>query len=165
MEAGSERYEPPPTNSDGVVRSATVPDGPPGEAGVGPDPSGRFGPPRGDESIIRGALEGERLTALTRIQALRTELMSIIEGAVDTNADDEHDPEGSTIAYERARATALLADAESHMDDLDEALVRLDGGNYSICEACGRTIPTERLEAVPGCRTCIECADGQFRPL
>jgi DnaK suppressor protein len=142
-----------------------VPDGLPGEAGLRPDPPVGFQQPKADESIIRSALEGERVTALTRVRALRAELDGIIEGAVDANTDDEHDPEGSTIAYERARATALLVDAQSHVDDLVEALVRLDGGSYSICESCGGTIPTERLEALPGCRTCIDCADAQLRPL
>jgi RNA polymerase-binding transcription factor DksA len=115
-------------------------------------------PPRIDESVIREALEGERVTALARLQALHAELDRLIADAVDTNADDEHDPEGPTIAYERARVTALLADARSHLGDLNEALVRLDNGDYSICERCRRTIPTERLEALPACRTCIECA-------
>jgi RNA polymerase-binding transcription factor DksA len=89
---------------------------------------------------------------------LDAELNGIISDAVDANGDDEHDPEGSTIGYERARVTALLADARLHLGDLDEALARLDSGNYAICETCGGNIPTERLEALPGCRTCVECA-------
>jgi DnaK suppressor protein len=109
-------------------------------------------------SIIRDALEGERSKALARLQSLRAELKRLIADAVDTNADDEHDPEGPTIAYERARVTALLDDAQSSVGDLDEALVRLDGGSYSICESCRRTIPSERLDALPACRTCVECA-------
>lgn len=117
------------------------------------------GLPRTDESITRGSLEAERATALARLQALHAELNGIIADTADTNADDEHDPEGPTIAYERARATALLADARSRLADLNLALVRFDSGNYSICETCRRTIPAERLEAIPACRTCIECAD------
>ena len=111
-----------------------------------------------EEPVTRDALELERTMTLGRVQALNAELNGIIADAVDTNADDEHDPEGSTIAYERARFTALLADAQSHLNDLDRALVRLADGNYSICEKCQRTIPPERLEALPACRTCIECA-------
>lgn len=114
--------------------------------------------PRTDESILRDCLEGERVTALARLQTLHAELHGIIADTADANADDEHDPEGPTIAYERARAAALLADAQSHLAELNQAVVRLDSGNYSICESCCRTIPTERLEAIPACRTCIECA-------
>jgi DnaK suppressor protein len=114
--------------------------------------------PRTDKSMISDSLEGERLVVVDRLQALHAELNGMITDAVDTNADDEHDPEGSTLAYERTRVTALLADAQSHLNNLTAALVRLDSGSYSICETCGRTIPTERLEAVPTCRTCIGCA-------
>ena len=114
--------------------------------------------PSTNESAIRYALEGERATALARLHELRGELNAVIADAVDANADDEHDPEGPTIAYERARVTSLLAEAQSYLGDLNEALARLESGDYSICEACGRTIPTERLEALPACRTCIECA-------
>ena len=111
-----------------------------------------------DESIIRDALEGERVTALARVQALQAELSGIVADAADANGDDEHDPEGPTNAFERARVTALLADAHSHLGDLNEALARLDSGDYSICATCHRTIPKERLEALPACRTCVECA-------
>ena len=110
---------------------------------------------------IRDALEEERKKALARIHELHSELDGIIADVVDTNADDEHDPEGPTIAYERARVIALLAKAQSHLGDLNEALARLESGDYSICETCGRTIPTERLRALPACRTCIECAIGR----
>jgi DnaK suppressor protein len=113
---------------------------------------------RTDESIIHDALEGQRVTTLAQLHELRSELNGIIADTVDTNADDEHDPEGPTIAYERARVAALLAEAQSHLGDLNEALERLDSGDYSICETCNRTIPTARLEALPACRTCIECA-------
>jgi DnaK suppressor protein len=113
---------------------------------------------RMEESVIRDTLERERAAALARVQALSAELNGIIADAVYSNADDEHDPEGSTIAYERARVTGLLADAQSHLDDLDSALMRLIDGSYSICEECYGTIPAERLEALPACRTCIECA-------
>jgi DnaK suppressor protein len=114
--------------------------------------------PMTGESTIRDVLERERVTALARLHELNGEFNGIIADAVDTNADDEHDPEGPTIAYERARVTALLAEAQSHVGDLNEALARLESGDYSICETCSRTIPTERLEALPACRTCIECA-------
>lgn len=114
--------------------------------------------PRAAESIIRNALEGERVTALARLQSLHAELNGIIADAVDANGDDEHDPEGPTIAFERARVTTLLADTNSHLGDLNEAFVRLDAGNYSICETCRRAIPKERLETLPACRTCVECA-------
>jgi len=111
-----------------------------------------------EESATRGVLEAERRAALGRVQAVRAELESILGGPSDSNADNEHDPEGSTVAYERARVAGLLGEAQSNLDDLDRALARLAHGTYSACETCGRQISPERPAARPAARTCIECA-------
>ena len=92
------------------------------------------------------------------MRALALELAGLAGDAEDANGDDEHDPEGSTLAYERARVAALLADAESNLRDLDRARAKLADGTYAVCEVCGRNIPRDRLQALPGTRTCIDCA-------
>lgn len=111
-----------------------------------------------DESAIRETLTTERAAAELRIEAIRREFDGIVADAQNANADDEHDPEGSTIAYERARVAALMAGAQSSLDDLDDALSRLTAGSYSVCEGCGGPISPERLAALPAGRTCIACA-------
>ncbi len=82
----------------------------------------------------------------------------IIAGSTDTNADDEHDPEGSTIAFERAQIAALIAEARAYLSELDEAVERLLAGRYSVCEVCGGQIAPARLAARPAAPTCILCA-------
>ena len=72
--------------------------------------------------------------------------------------DDEHDPEGTTIAYERAQVTALLSHARDDLVALDAALDRIEIGTAQACEACGGPIPLERLFALPSVVTCVECA-------
>jgi RNA polymerase-binding transcription factor DksA len=74
------------------------------------------------------------------------------------NADDEHDPEGSTIAFERAQTAALLDRAEERIDALDRALGRVEDGSYGTCVRCGRPIGADRLEARPDAETCVTCA-------
>ena len=81
----------------------------------------------------------------------------------DANGDDEHDPEGPTLAFERARVAALLAVAESHLEDLDTASAKLAAGTYARCEVCGGQIPRARLEALPAARTCVDCATARTR--
>ena len=110
------------------------------------------------DAAARAALESERAVALDRVQAMTSEVAGLAGDAGDANGDDEHDPEGSTLAYERARAGALLAEAESNLGDLDLALEKLARGNYAACEQCGATIPRERLEALPAARRCFTCA-------
>ena len=111
-----------------------------------------------DEPSARSLLESERVSASDRIDALTTELAWLAGDSGDANGDDEHDPEGSTLAFERARVAALLADAESNLKDLDHGLTKLAEGCYGICEVCGTKISQGRLEALPATRTCITCA-------
>jgi RNA polymerase-binding transcription factor DksA len=89
---------------------------------------------------------------------LDRDLHALFEASRASNADDEHDPEGSTIAYERAQLTAVLDATRRRLADLDEALARLASGDYGVCERCGRPIPAERLAVRPFARTCVACA-------
>jgi DnaK suppressor protein len=111
-----------------------------------------------DEPTIRDVLALERLTTLARIQTLEADLEAIVAGSADANIDDEHDPEGSTLAYERAQVAALLTRSLSDLEDLDRAVSRLSAGTYSTCERCHAQIPVERLAALPACRICFDCA-------
>ena len=111
-----------------------------------------------DEQVVRRALTAERRDVLARIDALTGTYQDIVGAALSANADDEHDPEGSTIAYERAQTGALRDQARAHLLQLDQALQRLDGGRYGVCEDCGRHIAPARLAARPSARTCVECA-------
>ncbi|MBY8870599.1 TraR/DksA C4-type zinc finger protein [Micromonospora sp. PLK6-60] len=99
-----------------------------------------------------------RAETRSQIAALSRDLDGVIDASLDSNADDEHDPEGATIAFERAQVTALLADARRRLAELDAALDRLDAGTYGTCERCGSPIPAERLAVRPSARTCVGCA-------
>jgi DnaK suppressor protein len=112
----------------------------------------------------RSVLEAERVTTRQRITALTAEFDEIVAGAADSNGDDEHDPEGSTIAFERAQIAGLLLEARGYLDELDRASERLDAGSYGLCEQCGSAISPARLAARPAARTCISCAANPTRP-
>ena len=93
-----------------------------------------------------------------RLRDLTQDFRSIVGAARDTNLDDEHDPEGATIAFERSQVGALVRHVEHHLEEVDAALVRLDAGVYGRCEVCGAPIAAGRLEARPTARTCLRCA-------
>lgn len=77
----------------------------------------------------------------------------------DATADDEHDPEGSTLSGEWQRIEALRRGALSERVEVDAALARVDAGTYGICVACGRPIAPGRLEVRPMATRCIACAE------
>ena len=99
-----------------------------------------------------------RARAVVRVSELEQAFDAIVESSVGGNMDDEHDPEGSTVGFERAQISALLDHARTQLAELDAAVGRLRSGGYGICEDCGDPIPTERLEAHPAARACIACA-------
>ena len=118
-----------------------------------------------EESEIRALLGAQRQATLARISALTVDFEGIVAASAGSNIDDEHDPEGSTLAFERAQVTALLDEARAHLHDLDRALARLGAGTYWVCELCNASIGFERLTAKPGVRTCIRCAASPTRQI
>jgi RNA polymerase-binding transcription factor DksA len=107
--------------------------------------------------IAIGRLQKDRQAATDRLRRLRHDFGEIVDASRDSNADDEHDPEGSTIAFERSQVDALVQQVEHHLAEIDAALDRVRAGRYGRCERCGRQIPEARLEARPVARTCVSC--------
>jgi DnaK suppressor protein len=103
-------------------------------------------------------LAAERIRAIEQVASLTADLNEIINASTSVATDDEHDPEGATIAFERAQVAAILDQARGRLADLDRAIGRLREGTYGRCEVCGQPIAAERLAARPAARTCIVCA-------
>ena len=99
--------------------------------------------------------ERELLRALGRLHAddsaLRTD-------RADATADDEHDPEGSTLSGEWQRIDGLQRSARAELAEVRAALDRVAAGTYGVCVICGAGIPEGRLEARPQAATCVACA-------
>ena len=109
-------------------------------------------------SDLHAQLEAERAAVRTQIASLDADFATIVEASAEVATDDEHDPEGATIAFERAQVDAIRTQAILRLADLEHALHQLSEGRYGVCESCGAGIGAERLEARPAARTCISCA-------
>lgn len=107
---------------------------------------------------MRARLAEERASASERLAELERDLAGVVAASRDVATDDEHDPEGQTIAYERAQLATVLTDARDRLVQIDRALERLDTGGFGECERCGGPIGAERLAARPTAPTCITCA-------
>ena len=108
--------------------------------------------------VVRDELLRLRASAESEAATLARDLAALFAASRDSNADDEHDPEGATVGFERAQLTALLAAARERVAEVDDALRRLELGTYGVCERCGRPIGADRLVARPFARFCIACA-------
>jgi DnaK suppressor protein len=104
------------------------------------------------------ALAAERSRTLARLAVLAEDHAGMVEASRDSNADDEHDPEGATIAFERSQVSSLARAARAQLEELDAAEARLREGTYGSCQVCRAPIASARLQARPVARTCVTCA-------
>lgn len=111
--------------------------------------------------LARARLADLRADTERRLAGLEREFRGIVEAAESANADDEHDPEGATIAFERQHADALITAARERLAEIDAALARVNDGSYGRCAACGQPIGGARLDARPAASVCIGCASGR----
>jgi DnaK suppressor protein len=111
-----------------------------------------------DDALWRGRLLAARSEVVARVAAHAEDVAAIIAASDGANSDDEHDPEGATIAFERAQALALGESSRRRLEEVDAALARLDTGQFGRCVVCGRVIDAGRLAARLTANTCIGCA-------
>lgn len=102
--------------------------------------------------------ERERLEA---VQEQYADLHNISEQASlgELSNLDQHQADIGTETFDRERDLSLLEQVEAELADIEHALERLEEGTYGTCEACGKAIGDERLEAVPAARFCLEDQD------
>ena len=92
-----------------------------------------------------------------KARATATALELTEDGANQDMADEDGFGEGDTLNVERDRLLVVASEAQARIAEIDAALGRVDAGNYGVCEACGKPIPEERLEAVPYATLCVGC--------
>jgi RNA polymerase-binding transcription factor DksA len=114
--------------------------------------------------VDRARLTAERELISHQVDALTEDFGAIVASTDLVSTDDEHDPDGATIAFERAMVAALLQQARRQRDELDAALARLAADSYGRCGSCGGEIAPARLEALPATTVCITCAPGAPTP-
>jgi RNA polymerase-binding transcription factor DksA len=113
-----------------------------------------------DVERFRTLLHEERRRKLALLPALRRDITSVNAARQNSNVDDEHDPEGSTIAFELSQASALLEQSRHGLAQIEAALERIEAGRYGCCEVCGDEIAEGRLEARPWTPYCIRHSAG-----
>jgi RNA polymerase-binding transcription factor DksA len=113
-----------------------------------------------DQGPAKLRLAADRDETLARIAELERQFAAIVTSASEgsSGGDDEHDPEGATVAFERQHIAALAAQAREHLAAIDAALAKIDSGIYEICDMCGRPIGEDRLAARPAALICVRCA-------
>ena len=53
----------------------------------------------------------------------------------------------------------LASNQQKLLQQVNDALARMEDGTYGLCQMCGKPIPQARLEAIPEAELCLNCAD------
>lgn len=116
-----------------------------------------------DDEGLRTLLEALRREAATRTEALMATLATLTHDRSNQSDDDEHDPEGVPLSAEWSRLSGLLDGSRDELQQVDDALARMDAGTYGVCTSCGRRIPVARLRVRPFAERCVPCAEKDAR--
>ena len=79
------------------------------------------------------------------------------DAAGDLSSMPIHMADIASDNYEKELNMDFIQMESAELRDIDEALVRVEEGDFGICEACSKPIPKTRLRAVPHARLCIGC--------
>jgi len=108
---------------------------------------------------LRARLEDDRINTETLVSQVAGDIESLTAQRRSSPTDDEHDPEGPTLAFERSQSSATLARSRQRLDQIALAIERIDNGAFGSCADCGSAIPFARLEARPFSPYCVRCAE------
>ena len=122
------------------------------------------GPYAGDTKFLdeqRQLLIEERAVYLEQAHDLKAEADSLAQEREPGDVQfDEESGEGGTVTVDRERDLALSAQALLAVEEIDDAMVRIENRTYGACERCHQPIPKPRLRALPYARLCVACKSG-----
>lgn len=106
---------------------------------------------------FREMIQAKRRETLEELDTLKESMMDVTTGEyVSESSNYSLHMEQGTDAMEREKTFLLASRGSKFVTQLDDALARIDAGNYGACRVCGLLVPKERLEAVPTAQTCAE---------
>jgi RNA polymerase-binding transcription factor DksA len=110
---------------------------------------------------VKELLLAERAIYQEQATSLRAEADSLaLEREPGDVQFDEESGEGGTVTVDRERNLALSGQATLAVEEIDDALARIDDKTYGYCERCFQPIPKPRLRALPYARLCVACKSG-----
>jgi DnaK suppressor protein len=110
---------------------------------------------------VRELLIADRAIYQEQATSLRAEADSLaLEREPGDVQFDEESGEGGTVTVDRERNLALSGQALLAVEEIDDALKRIEDKTFGYCERCFQPIPKPRLRALPYARLCVACKSG-----
>jgi len=110
------------------------------------------------KGIDKKTLKRFRKTLLKEREEIIGEVKQIYESSKEMGQDGIQDiaDEAANI-YHRQVLLSLTENERTRLQEVDEALDRIESGSYGICEECGEPIGLKRLEVRPVAKYCVPC--------
>ncbi len=110
-----------------------------------------------DLKRFRDLILEKKKETMEELETLKESMMDITTGEyVSENSTYSLHMEQGTDAMEREKTFLFASRGSKFVNQLDDALLRIDNKSYGLCRVCQLLIPKERLEAVPTAQTCAE---------
>ena len=103
---------------------------------------------------LRDRINARRSVLLGEIDAALHETPSSPVGLADHTTETDDD---AVADLETVLDVASLERDDEELQALDEALARLEAGQYGVCIDCGAAIPVARLQAELQAQRCVQC--------
>ena len=111
-------------------------------------------------------LKSYRDRLLARRENLFGQVMEAEMTSRERDLEATQDPaDMAANAYTKELLISMSANDRRLLDLIDEALQRVESGDYGECVNCGEPVQEKRLDAVPWARYCLRCQDLQERGL
>jgi len=78
------------------------------------------------------------------------------DDSADASAFGMHQADAGSDSYDRDFALNILSQEQDALNEIEEALIRIDSREYGVCQGSGDMIPPARLEAMPFARCTVE---------
>jgi len=106
---------------------------------------------------FKGIILEKRKETIEELDTLKESMMDVTTGEyVSENSTYSLHMEQGTDAMEREKTFLFASRGGKFVNQLDDALTRIEAGTYGVCRICSLLIPRQRLEAVPTAQTCAE---------
>ncbi len=111
-------------------------------------------------------LKSYRDLLLARREGLFRQVTEAEMSSRERDAEATQDPaDMAANAYTKELLISMSDNDRRLLGLIDEALERVEAGDYGECVNCGEPIQEKRLDAVPWARYCLKCQDLQERGL
>jgi len=113
--------------------------------------------PPEDLKRFKEMILAKRKETIEELDSLKESMMDVTTGEyISESSNYSLHMEQGTDAMEREKTFLFASRGSKFVNQLDDALARIDARTYGVCKTCGLLVPKERLEAVPTAQTCAE---------